>query len=132
MIIRGQLVNVGDYDAKYLTVYAQALGEGLTVENPTTYLGTLAAGEGTSFLIYASAERIGKYGLKLSAKYYGPDMEWHETTEEISIEITGIAEEKEEITPIKYEEILPIIIGLPVVTLIIGFIMGRYTRWKSA
>lgn len=132
VIIRGQLVNVGDYDAKYLTVYAQALSEGLTIENPTTYLGTLAAGEGTSFLIYASAERIGKYGLKLSAKYYGPDMEWHETTEEISIEITGIAEEKEKITPIKYEEILPIIIGLPVVTLIIGFIMGRYTRWKSA
>jgi len=131
VIIRGQLVNVGDYDAKYLTVYAESLSEGLTIENPTTYLGTLAAGEGTSFLIYASAENSGKYGLKLSAKYYGPDMEWHETVEEINVEVKTIAEKEEKVSHVKYEELMPIIIGLPIVTLIIGFIMGRYTRWKS-
>ncbi|RLG76618.1 MAG: hypothetical protein DRO23_00260 [Thermoprotei archaeon] len=129
--IRGQLVNVGDYDAKYLTVYATSPDKDLAIENPITYIGTLTAGEGSNFLIYASTTKPGKYSISLSAKYYGPDMKWHEISEEINVEVTGIAKKEEISVPLRYEEVLPVIIALSVATLIVGIIIGRYTRWKS-
>lgn len=129
--IRGQLVNVGDYDAKYLTVYATSPDKDLIIENPVTYIGTLTAGEGSSFLIYASTMKPGKYSINLLAKYYGPDMKWHETSEEVSIKVTGIAKKEEISTPLRYEEVLPVIIVFSAAMLIVGIIIGRYVRWKS-
>lgn len=130
IIVKGQLINIGDSEAKYITVYARSLTEGLKIDTPTTYLGSLSSGEGVSFFVYATPSKPNTYDIEIQVKYYGPEAKWHTVLKNVTVSYS------EEIAPPKKtteitSEIVLLIVVLAVISLIIGIIIGRYMRWKG-
>ena len=128
--LKVQVLNVGDGEAKYVSVEVKPLTEGLRFDRESMYIGSLASGEmATSLFKIESASKEQQEAL-IVVQYADSQGNWFNTTKPFSFEAEKTGEVEAEVSPAERTTLLAVMGGLSVGLFIVGFVLGRYLRWR--
>jgi len=126
--VRGQVINVGSGEARYVNVTARS--EELTLERSSTYIGTLEPGEAASFLITGGAAKEGVFRVALTASYADEAGAWYSESKEVEVAV-----ERPAPTGAAGAGVAPSSLIIPLAMLSTGLfasglLIGRYLGWR--
>ncbi len=129
-VIKGQIVNIGDAEAKYVTLTSKITKGNASVENPTVYLGSLNSGEGTNFFVYIKTLGANEAKVSLLIEFQQPNRVWSNITKEITVYFRKPALEKTQLTGIEFSELIIPLAGLVISIVAIVVVLIKYVRRK--
>jgi len=129
VIIKGQLVNIGDAKAKYVTLASKVVEGNVSIENPTVYLGDLDSGEGTNFFIYTRTLGVRESKILLTIEYQQPNRTWSSISKEITIYFKQEMKETSKVG-LEFSEIALPILGIVASIIVVAVILIKYVRRK--
>ncbi len=125
-----QVLNVGDGEARYVTVEVKPLTEGLSFDRVSMYIGSLASGEMATSLFKIESSPGGQQEALIVVKYADSQGNWFNATKSFSFEAEKTKEIEAKASPAERTTLLVVVGGLSVGLFIVGFVLGRYLRWR--
>jgi len=129
VIIKGQLVNIGDAKAKYVTLASKVVKGNVSIDNPTVYLGDLDSGEGTRFSIYTRTLGVMEAKILLTIDYQQPNRTWSSISKEITIHFKQEIKETSKVG-MEFSEIALPILGVVASIIAVAVILIKYVKRK--